>query len=272
MEDAVNKLLFFEGEWTHNLEYAFWSRFAFFLIVYFGSYLLAKRYVAGGDDERLANLVTSTVHSIMSSAGAASALSRHLMPYYEKFEAQAVLYGSTNNVELDRLLVLTASYMVFDFIRMLLNRKKEPLTFAMLLHHVLVVSAFFNGIRVSYGTLVMVAFQLNELTTPSLNLRVFLKSFKVQNRLVTGLNELLFASLFAVCRVALNTFILAKMFWNYNVFVDDLQSAKASVVFHLNVLYLLASLHAILNYYWFALILRLVYYKLLRASPKLKQK
>jgi hypothetical protein len=112
----------------------------------------------------------------------------------------------------------------------------------------------------------------NEITTPILNFRFFLKQLHtpVSWRI---LNDFLFATLFFAIRVVFNTFLIKEVVSLLPSFLahgSEVANVPAAVVMTPPIL---AGLHVCLQYYWFALIVRMIVRKMrVSASPENKAK
>lgn len=109
----------------------------------------------------------------------------------------------------------------------------------------------------------------NEITTPILNFRFFLKELHTPlSYRIT--NDFLFATLFFIIRVIFNSFLIKEVFTLVPSFIaHGMQiNVPPAVVLTPPVL---AGLHVCLQYYWFALIVRMIVRKV-RASAKSKSK
>jgi len=198
------------------------------------------------------NRIVSIVHALVVAAGASRVL------WLDPTVAHSFVYAYSPAGTV--YLACFMAFSVYDLCVLTL-RHLDPTALHvgrdMFLHHlvaIVIVSIPLLTKQLSHPSLL---FLINEWSTPLLHLRYFLSDFKVpKSHWVCRANELAFALVFFFCRVVLNTWITA---WATYHFVLDQETAYVRSPGDLVVAILgplLASAFALINIYWFIVIIR----------------
>jgi hypothetical protein len=108
----------------------------------------------------------------------------------------------------------------------------------------------------------------NEASTPFLNLRFFLADLGFKQHPIYLVNDILFMLTFLVSRVILNILVFKNVDENFMVWDFESRNVPKSIAY---VLPILGHVHLFLQLYWFALILRILYRKIVPChSSRLK--
>lgn len=124
---------------------------------------------------------------------------------------------------------------------------------AMILHHVVCITAFLLGLYLNVGTVFMASFIINELSTPFLHLRWYFSRMKMRDTKIAFINNLVFAITYLIVRGIWNTYVfyvLCKGFWEYRDGLHGQSVPFAAIA----CLPFFALSHLLLNYYWLYLI------------------
>jgi len=151
------------------------------------------------------------------------------------------------------VLLWVLAYLTYD-LYMMIRISGKKVSRAMLLHHVVCMSAFLLGLYLNVGTVFMASFIINELSTPFLHIRWYLSRMKMRDSKIAFFNNLIFAITYLIVRGIWNTYvfyILCKGFWDYR---DNLHGNPVPFGV-IACLPFFALSHLLLNYYWLSLII-----------------
>ncbi|RKP00565.1 hypothetical protein CXG81DRAFT_26748 [Caulochytrium protostelioides] len=171
-------------------------------------------------------------------------------------------------------MALLLGYLLFDLLRILYWRfgrrmpQRTQGSTSMIIHHLIVFGIFATGVAMQAGTYFMMLFMSNEITTPILNLRFFLTFYQKRQSTWYLLNELLFVVGFFVFRIVINLGFFSDIVRYWHIYREGM----ARYGHGLPVMYflvILVSSHILLQMWWFTLILRTAYRRMVRpgSSP-----
>ncbi|KND04968.1 uncharacterized protein SPPG_00655 [Spizellomyces punctatus DAOM BR117] len=214
--------------------------------------------------EEWANRTVSIVHALLACCGCVHWViaEKHLLVRPED-------YGYLRSNVCDFYLGVTLGYLLFDLLRLCYYRflvlANQSLTSApvtsMFIHHAVIIVAYYLGVTYHYGTFYMGLLLNNEITTPFLNVRFLMaeRGWKTGN--AYKLNEAAFVIGFFISRVLGNIWILWHMQTHLRYFAPVATNQGLPIpIFYL--LPVLAYAHGALQFYWFALLMRMVYRKI----------
>mmetsp|Transcript_46073 Transcript_46073/g.74097 ORF Transcript_46073/g.74097 Transcript_46073/m.74097 type:complete len:173 (+) Transcript_46073:369-887(+) len=170
--------------------------------------------------------------------------------------------------------MITAGYLCFD-LGLCLRFRDTFGDALMLTHHLLIMIAFFLGVATHIGTFYMASFLVNEASTIFYNLNHFLSIDPEWKQLwVYKANGILLAVSFLIFRIAFNGYNLYLMathsWWNLAVKRKMWRTEPLSKKILCTTLSLLAIGHVVINFIWFAFIVRAARRKLFRKNKELK--
>jgi len=150
------------------------------------------------------------------------------------------------------VLLWVLAYLLYDLVMMFRITGKNT-SKAMILHHVVCITAFLLGLYLNVGTVFMASFIINELSTPFLHFRWYFSRMKMRDTKIAFINNLVFAISYLIVRGIWNTyvfFVLCKGFWEYRDGLHGQSVPFAAIA----CLPFFALSHLLLNYYWLYLI------------------
>jgi len=150
------------------------------------------------------------------------------------------------------VLLWVLAYLTYDLFMMFKISGKKT-SKAMILHHVVCMTAFLLGLYLNVGTVFMASFIINELSTPFLHFRWYLSRMKMRDTKLAFINNLVFAIIYFIVRGVWNTYvfiILCKGFYEYRDGLHGQSVPFAAIA----CLPFFALSHLLLNYYWLYLI------------------
>ncbi|KAI9104987.1 TLC domain-containing protein [Phlyctochytrium arcticum] len=213
--------------------------------------------------EEWANRTASSLHALLACIGCVHwvVADSHLIKKPSDF-------GFLSSAVCDFYMGVTLGYLLFDILRMSYFRffvqsshavTSAPVT-SMFIHHATIIAAYSLGVRYHYGTYYMGLLLNNEITTPFLNARFLMAERGYKASKAYKVNELAFIAGFFVSRVVGNLYILYHMQTHLGTFkpVADTIALPTGIFYLLPVL---AYAHALLQFYWFGLLMRMVYRK-----------
>jgi len=198
------------------------------------------------------NRIVSIVHALVVAAGASRVL------WLDPTVAHSFVYAYSPAGTV--YLACFMAFSVYDLCVLTL-RHLDPTALRvgrdMVLHHLVAISIVSLPLLTKQLSHPSLLFLINEWSTPLLHLRYFLSDFQVpKSHWLCRANELAFAVVFFFCRVVLNTWISV---WAVYHFFLDPETAYIHSPADLIVAIpapLLASAFAVLNIYWFVVIIR----------------
>lgn len=216
-------------------------------VLYVASSSLGSKDATGRADWH--SRVVSTVHACFACAAACYLVVADTLTAEGLVSAEAAAFRSS--VIRDRLLMVTAGYLVYDLLLCLWHWKElgDALTIT---HHVVVVAAFVLGVTHEFGTWYMAALLVSEASTPFVNLRAWLLASSMENSRWYTANGVALFIVFFVCRILLGISFLVHIAWAWYELVEDHWDRRTptelAVLFGLTALF---AAHAALNFFWF---------------------
>ncbi|KAJ3012564.1 hypothetical protein HKX48_006200 [Thoreauomyces humboldtii] len=214
--------------------------------------------------EEWANRTVSTFHAAVAFWG-----SIHWYLVDRKLLVTDGDFGFLNSRLCNYYLGVTLGYLVFDLLRLLYFKfvapssngsASAPVT-SMFIHHVVIIVAYYLGVRYHFGTFYMALFLNNEITTPFLNARFLMAERGMKASRAYACNEVAFVTGFFLSRVLGNILVLHHMQTHLHV-IRPLMEQNGLPVAVYYLLPVLAYAHGLLQFYWFALLARMVVRKL----------
>jgi len=165
------------------------------------------------------------------------------------------------------VLLWTLAYLVYDSWSMFRMYGKN-MEKAMVLHHVVCITAITLGMYLNIGTVYMGAFLINEISSPFLHFRWYLSRLNKRDSTLATINNIVFALLYLIFRGIWNTYVVGLLCIRFYFFREELH--KSTVPYWMIIsLPPFAISHLLLNYYWLSLIvLHLVHPKSSRVSSE----
>ncbi|TPX60726.1 hypothetical protein PhCBS80983_g01628 [Powellomyces hirtus] len=214
--------------------------------------------------EEWANRCVSTIHAVIAFYGSIDwfVQDRHLI-------RDPSDYGFIRSHLCEFYMGVTFGYLFFDLLRLLYykfvahhnNAVASAPAASMFIHHVVIIIAYYLGVKYHYGTFYMALFLNNELTTPFLNARFLMAERGMKMTRPYALNEVAFVLGFFTSRVVGNIAVLWHMTTHLPFMWPMIESKNVPVPIYF-LLPVLAYSHGLLQFYWFALLVRMAYRKL----------
>lgn len=186
-------------------------------------------------------MIHTTVSSIISAIHSVLTCLYVSYVYYNNSIDDDNIYIVSVNPVLTEPIKFTMSYLIYDLFWSIYYKN---VTYEIVLHHLVTTVSSLVGVITPYGRYVIFLSILNEASTPFLNLNTLIPK---QYTLLRKLNLIMFAFTFFVFRTGLLSYIIFRVIQNIRF--------ENMIVISMFIMY---SMHYLLNFYWLLLILRKV--------------